>query len=177
MEEHSSSQSDPKDSRGWIWIPLTSGQPAVIGTNWSGYGPLPIYFPPSDKNKWTVTKGEDGTITITYDLVVSGPLDTTGAAPHLNGTIVLTPNADGGYDYTIYRDGFPWAEAYYWDGQGNVTTIFQDPARRGNPYDLFAIEPSITSVANTVKTVGTKLFGQPLASQASHRSTHRYRAE
>ena len=61
-------------------------------------------------------------------------------APHINGTITFRPDGKGGYQAFGERDGFPWAEAYYWDGQRNVHTIFQRPAVRGNPRDLYAIE-------------------------------------
>ena len=76
-----------------------------------------------------------------HDLVVSGPLDKMNAAPHINGAMTFRPDGKGGWQSSFTRDGFPWAEAYYHDGKGNVQTIFQDPAVRGNPHDLFAIEP------------------------------------
>ena len=41
------------------------------------------------------------------------------------------------------RDGYPWAEAYYYDGKGNVETIFTRPAINDNPENLNALENEI----------------------------------
>lgn len=174
-----SSNSDPSASRGYIYIPLNDPTHPEIHMNRSGYF-IPAddsdlsgiyYYEPSDKDKWTVTVSEDGSITATYDLVISGPLDKFGVAPHLNGTVTFTPNADGGFNYTMDRDGFPWAESYYYDGQGNVITIFQDPAVRGNPYDLFAIEPQPSLLAKAAKILGNYLLGlQPRTSSGHHKA-------
>jgi RHS repeat-associated protein len=179
-----SSNSDPGAARGYIWIPLADPQNYVAHMNPSGYvvlAPTPIatrpligptvvdyplqerlkYFPPSDQNRWDVTSGAEGTIQVEYDLVVSGLLEWTGTAPHINGAVTFHPNCLGGYDYSFTRDGFPWAEAYYHDGRGSVSAIFQDPAMRGNPHDLFAIEPDINGAQQTARTIGDGLFGPP----------------
>lgn len=39
------------------------------------------------------------------------------------------------------KDAFPWAEAYYWDGKGNVQTIFTIAALHNDPDNLYNIEP------------------------------------
>ncbi len=143
-----SSNSDPSQSRGYTWIDTNTGE-AETHMNPSGYiypasiagHEAYVWTEPSEKNTWSVSKGEDGSITVQYDLVVSGPLDKMDAAPHINGTMTFRPDGKGGWDSSFIRDGFPWAEAYYHDGKGKVQTIFQDPAVRGNPHDLFAIEP------------------------------------
>ncbi len=72
------------------------------------------------------------------------------------------PNRTGSYDYAFERDGFPWAEAYYHDGKGNVYTIFQDSAARGEPHDLFAIEPRINPLQEFVRDVINSRFGPPI---------------
>lgn len=107
------------------------------------------------------------TIEVSYDVVISGPLE--GIAPRLNGTVRFTPNASGSYDYSFERDGFPWAEAYYHDGTGQVHTIFRDPAVRGNPHDLFAIEHNLGFGQGVVRFIGRIGFGQPRVSiKSSH---------
>jgi RHS repeat-associated protein len=158
-----SSASDPAASRGYIWIPVAEPQnfhaqmnpsgylaPATLPLSTASQGPVALtpakaegmlYFPSSAENRWTVEGQANGVIEVSYDLVISGPLEWSGAAPHINGAVRFTPNRSGGYGYAFERDGFPWAEAYYHDGKGKVQTIFRDSAVRGNPYDLFAIEP------------------------------------
>jgi RHS repeat-associated protein len=141
-----SSNSDPLASRGYIWIPVEHPEHYQSYVNPSRY----IYdfysreavqaHSPSKENRWTVSKEANGVIEVTYDLVISGPLNAMGAAPHINGTVRFTPNRVGSFDASFERDGFPWAEAYFHDGKGKVRTLFQDPAMRGDPYDLFAIE-------------------------------------
>jgi RHS repeat-associated protein len=170
-----SPNSEKAASRGYIWI-SPDGSKVESTMNPSGYitGPFPgdlvssgytILFDPSNDNTWSVTPSGDGSITVEFDLVVSGPLHATGTAPHINGTIIFTPNGSGGFDYTLERDGFPWAEAYYYDGQGGVQTIFQDPAVRGNPHDLFAIEPNQGLASKIVQWRQTIDFGEPVRSR------------
>src|SRR5690606_10020391 len=79
-----------------------------------------------------------GQITVTYDLVIAGHLEQISA--HINGTITFIPDGQGGFTSSGLRDGYPWAEAYYHDGQGNVLTIFQRDAIDSNPNNLGAIE-------------------------------------
>jgi RHS repeat-associated protein len=183
-----SSASDPTASRSFIWIPVAEPQHFHAQMNPSGY-PVPIplsvstpakdtvahvpvtvewthYFPPSAENRWEVREVND-TIEVSYDLVISGPLE--DIAPRLNGTVRFTPNASGSYDYSFERDGFPWAEAYYHDGTSQVHTIFRDPAVRGNPHDLFAIERNLSLVQIAVRAVGVLQYGQPRVSiKSSH---------
>jgi RHS repeat-associated protein len=164
------SNSDPAQSRGYAWISLASDQ-VEIHMNPSTY-----IFPASvagheayletaasPQNQWSVSRGEQGEITVHYDLVVSGPLEQSGVAPHINGSVTFRPDGQGGYDAAFERDGFPWAEAYYHDGKGKVQTIFQDPATRGNPHDLFAIEPNLSFGQRFARFIGNRLFGQPLS--------------
>jgi hypothetical protein len=163
-----SSNSDPAHSRGYAWISVGSDQ-VETHMNPSVYiWPASIVgheayeeVAPSANNKWTVTRGEDGEITVSYDLVVSGILDQSGAAPHINGEVTFRPDGASGYEYAFDRDGFPWAEAYYHDGQGNVRVIFQDPAVRGDPHDLFAIEPNISPQASLILAANTSFLGPP----------------
>jgi RHS repeat-associated protein len=144
------SDSDPSQSRGYAWISLNTDQ---VETHMN---PSTYIFPASvvgheayleteasTQNQWVVNRGEHGEITVQYNLVVSGPLEQTGTAPHINGSITFRPDSKGNYTYAFERDGFPWAEAYYHDGQGGVQTIFQDSAVNGDPFDLFAIEPDL----------------------------------
>jgi RHS repeat-associated protein len=183
-----SSASDPTASRSFIWIPVAEPQHFHAQMNPSGY-PVPIplsvstsvkgpvahvpvtvewthYFPPSAENRWEVRE-VNGTIEVSYDVVISGPLE--GIAPRLNGTVRFTPNASGSYDYSFERDGFPWAEAYYHDSTSQVHTIFRDPAVRGNPHDLFAIEHNPGLVQGVVRFIGRIGFGQPRVSiKSSH---------
>ena len=180
-----SNNSDPSASRGYAWLPL-DGSPAQTYMNPSGYVvptlgtdqvpmspvPLPngttiVSFPASDKNTWDITQSGNGTIIVNYDLVLSGPLGWSGAGPHINGTMVFHPNADGGYNYSFSRDGFPWAEAYLHDGNGGVQTIFQDSAVTGNPHDLFGMEPNIGVVQQAIKFGQNLLYGQPQTSNVN----------
>ena len=148
-----SSDSDPSASRGYIWISVDEAR-SEPHMNPTGYQHVRVgpggrsgravgveieWAEPSEENRWEVVPGEGGEITVTYDLVLGGDLEEV--APHINGTITFVPDGKGGYRAVGERDGFPWAEAYYHDGQGNVQTIFQDPAVTGNPLDLYAIEP------------------------------------
>ena len=183
-----SSNSDPGASRGYIWIPLTDPQNYVAHMNPSGYwlpvptttvsrpliGPVVVnyslrerikYVPPSHQNHWGVTSGADETIQVEYDLVVSGLLEIAGAAPHINGAVTFHQNCWGEIDYSFTRDGFPWAETYYHDGKGNVSTIFQDPAVRGKPYDLFAIEPDMLFSKEIGKFFAGIGLGDPITSR------------
>ncbi|GAB4582091.1 MAG: hypothetical protein Fur0022_48440 [Anaerolineales bacterium] len=166
-----SPDSDPGASRGYIWVSPDGTQyeahmnPSayIIPASTSGIDAY-WYVEPSDKNTWTVTASENGYITIEYDLVISGILDSTGAAPHINGSITFRVNADGSIDYSYDRDGFPWAEAYYYDENGNVHTIFLDPAIRGNPYDLFGIEPNQGVPSQASQLIQGTGLGSPLTS-------------
>jgi RHS repeat-associated protein len=164
------SNSDPAQSRGYAWISLAADQ-VEIHMNPSTYI-LPasvagheayLETEASSQNRWTVRRGEQGEITVAYDLVVSGPLEQSGVAPHINGTVTFRPDGKGSYKALFERDGFPWAEAYYHDGKGKVQTIFQAPATRGNPHDLFAIEPNINFGQRFARLIGNRLFGQPLS--------------
>jgi hypothetical protein len=100
-----------------------------------------------------VSVSENRVITVEYDLVIAGILDSFGAAPHINGTMAFRVNRDGTIDYNFERDNYPWAEAYYYDGKGNSTIIFRDAAARENPLDLFAIEPNPGLIATPLKWV------------------------
>ena len=165
-----SSNSDPGQSRGYAWIDVNTGE-AETHMNPSGYDFNPLgdgftWFDPSRENTWFVSKGKDGSISVQYDLVVSGPLNRIDVAPHINGTITFQPDGQGGWQSSFTRDGFPWAEAYYHDGKGNVQTIFQDPAVRGNPYDLFAIEPGMSWMRKFTKRAQDFVYGE---SQISRR--------
>ena len=153
-----SSNSDPGASRAYIYIPVGDPNQWEAHANQTGYivpvygaggdytppeiiGETIMWTGPSSRNKWTVTPFENSDIAVTYDLVLAGNLE--DKAPHINGTILFKPNGSGGYNTFGYRDGFPWAEAYYYDDQGNVQTIFQRPAlsgTNGDPFDLYAIE-------------------------------------
>lgn len=160
--------SDPSQSRGYAWIgvgsdhvethmnPSTYIAPASI-VGHEGY----ITVDPSPQNHWLITRKENGDIMVQYDLVISGILDISGTAPHINGSVTFRPNEDGSYGYAFDRDGFPWAEAYYHDGKGNIQTLFNDPAIRGNPHDLFAIEPSITPQGRLISFGQSMLYGPP----------------
>jgi hypothetical protein len=133
------------------------------------FGSVPsVRFEQSEENTWNVTSGDPGYLTIEYDLMVSGPLGILGA-PHLNGIINITINEDGSIDYSFFRDGFPWAEAYYYDDLGGVQTIFQDPAVRGNPYDLYAIEPNQGTGSKRLQQAQKDVlrYGDPLVSNQS----------
>jgi hypothetical protein len=104
-------------------------QTGYIVYDTEGYLPIGQHIDwegPSPQNLWPVSPGGDGEYTVRYDLVLAGILE--NIAPHINGTIRFRPDGKGGYGAIGVRDGFPWAEAYYWDGQGNVQTIFQRPA-------------------------------------------------
>jgi RHS repeat-associated protein len=184
-----SNASDPAASRGFIWIPVAEPQNFHAQMNPSGYlasvslplstapqGPAALtparviegmlYFPPSAENRWTVKEGANGAIEVSYDLVISGPLEWSGAAPHINGTVRFTPNRAGSFDASFERDGFPWAEAYFHDGKGKVQTLFRDPAVRGNPHDLFAIEPNLPLQKAFVRWAqGLLGLGDPIVSK------------
>ena len=157
-----SSNSDPGASRGYLWLSVVDGKKDphmnltgyiydYMGEYWTGPLPYVKWFEPSSQDKWTVLPGSDGEYAVTYDLVLAGYLE--NIAPHINGTIRFRPDGKGGYGAIGVRDGFPWAEAYYWDGQGNVQTIFQRPALHndsGDAENLNAIENPVPwcSLAN-----------------------------
>jgi hypothetical protein len=122
------------------------------------------YFDPSAFNQWDVSI-EGNVVTVSYDLVISGPLEWTQLAPHINGTVQFIINEDGSISYAFDRDGFPWAEAYLYSGD-ETEIIFQDPAVRGNPHDLFGIEPNLGFPASWVARLQSSpsWHGQPLTS-------------
>jgi hypothetical protein len=123
------------------------------------------YFDPSSFNAWDVSI-EDNVITVSYDLVISGPLEWTQSAPHINGTVQFIINDDGSISVDFVRDEFPWAEAYLYSGD-QTQVIFQDPAVRGNPHDLFGIEPNLSFPARLTYAFGADVqgYGAPLVSQ------------
>jgi RHS repeat-associated protein len=160
-----SNNSDPRRSRGYIWINADTGvyEAHMNPTGYSFSAPAPIctvpvnedgsfgapqlqftekrsafqFFEPSLRNIWKVHRSANRSIHVTYDLLLSGPLEE--AAPHINGTIVFYRDRAGKLVTHGTRDGFPWAEAYYHTG-GTVRTLFQRNAVRGDPEDLNAIE-------------------------------------
>jgi RHS repeat-associated protein len=146
-----SSNSNPDASRLWMWLNVDEGT-VTIGIAPSGYlrrevvGGYAVgseymeWHEPSSQNKVTISLDEDGYYVVNYDVVLSGPLE--NIAPRLNGTVVFAPDGLGGYTGKGVRDGFPWAEAYYHDGKGNVQTLFKRSAILGDPENLNAIEPS-----------------------------------
>jgi len=73
----------------------------------------------------------------------------------------------GRWESSFTRDGFPWAEAYYHDGKGNVQTILQDPAVRVAPHDLFAIEPGMNWKKSAIRFGQEKIlrYGKPQISR------------
>ncbi|MBX3000483.1 MAG: RHS repeat-associated core domain-containing protein [Caldilineaceae bacterium] len=180
-----SSNSDPEKSRGYIWISLDS-EKVESHMNPSGYyyteydyypaahGVIKVpksegieWYEPSQNNHWNVQRSRDGTITVAYDVVISGPLEQFGTAPHINGTVTFYQDSKETWKARFVRDGFPWAEAYHHDGKGNVKTIFQDPAARGNPYDLFAIESNLGFLKWISKQIqsATVWFDAPIVNQ------------
>ena len=176
-----SSNSNPTASRGYIWLKIKDPDSCGFQMNPSGYIIPPggdlvgiWYTAPSQRNNWTVKSSATGSITLSFDLVISGILDLTDAAPHINGTITFTPNIIGGVDYYFTRDGFPWAEAYYHDGNGGVQTIFQDPAVFGNPYDLFAIEPNISWQRQGTFEALSRINGRPPEISTGNSSINTY---
>jgi len=170
-----SSDSPLDASRGYVWIDLGTreAEPHVNPTAYIFHAGPDIYayiwHEPSPKNRWSLNNLADGSISLEYDLVVSGYLDWTGAAPHINGSFRFR-EGEGYIDYSFMRDGFPWAEAYYYDEQGNANVIAQDPAVRGNPFDLFAIEPDIDFLACVARSIQSLLFGSPRQSSGAGRA-------
>ncbi len=95
-----SNTSSPASSRGFIWIPVAEAENFHTQMNPSGYlfpihllvsttslGPISlvpveieqmVYFPPSHQNMWEVKQEANGIIRVSYDLVISGPLEWTG---------------------------------------------------------------------------------------------------
>jgi RHS repeat-associated protein len=184
-----SSDSDPSASRGWVWIDPETGT-AIAGPQmhpttyydlytWNRSEPnqllaAPYGYPsiedvvrvePSAQNQWAITRGNDGSIQIAFNLVLAGPLELV--APHINGSVVFTPESDGSFareGTSWQRDGFPWAEAYYHDGKGNVEALMTDPAARGNPHDLFAYEPGISLLQRPARAWGNYNYGGAIPS-------------
>ena len=136
-----SKDSNPAESRAWVWISTVEKDKVILGMNPTGYvfGDHIAWVSPAADNKLEAKRSDTGAIEVSYDLVLSGFLQ--DIAPHINGWISFEPDEKAGR-YVAYgeRDGFPWAEAYYHDGKGRVQTIFQRQAIRGNPDDLDAIE-------------------------------------
>ena len=86
------SNSDPAQSRGYVWISLASNQvethmnPSayIFPASVAGHEAY-VWTEPSERNTWSINRGEHGEVNVQYDLVISGPLDWTGTAPHING--------------------------------------------------------------------------------------------
>ncbi len=147
-----SDHSDPGASRGYIWIsvdqPREKSQmnftgyihPKIVGYRlaFKQIGEYIEWFPPSSQSSWMVNRPRGSDIEVVFNLVLAGYLETI--APHINGTIRFMRRPDGGYGAVGVRDGYPWAEAYYHDGKGNVQTIFRHVAINDNPENLNAIE-------------------------------------
>jgi RHS repeat-associated protein len=160
-------ESNPQSSRGYIWINLATktfdshvNQTTYILTNPSKLElttPEEIPQGPSEENEWNVYWIDDSTFIVDYDLVLGGWLGEWGA-PHINGVMNFHINNDGSISYGVRRDGYPWAEGYVYSPDGSVEPLFQDPAVRGNPIDLLAIEldPGILA-----KVAGIASFGNP----------------
>ena len=186
-----STDSDPRKSRAYVWVSLNSNEvelyanpttflrPAFTVPNaiipddpmprgvthvpeeWTPVGP-------SDANSVVVTRRStvySQTIHVSLDLVLAGlPI---WASPHINAEILLYTNREGQWEALWDRDGYPWAEANYYDGEGNVQIIFRDPAVRGEISDLAAIEEDM----NLIKRLHVhimrrgKEMGAPVRSQ------------
>jgi RHS repeat-associated protein len=186
-----SNNSDPSQSRGYLWIHTESGKISwqmnptryvvaasddslpSAATGWgppfgspilagAGSGEMVIRVSPSADNQWTVIPGENGEFLVQYQLPIAGILESV--SPAIHGSLVFYPDGDGGYQAVGRRDGFPWAEAYFHNGQGDVQTIFQDPAIRGNPHDLYAIEPGMRLGQMPGYALGFPVFGPPQSS-------------
>ena len=139
-----SHNSPPEQSRGYIWISLDSDReeshmnPSSYRHPWGWKE-----FDASADSTWEVTRWkyeQKQVIFVSYHVVLSGPLEWIGTSPHIDGYIGFVVDNDGNVEASFYRDGFPWAEANLSDGEGNVETIFRDPAVRADPFDLFSIE-------------------------------------
>jgi len=148
-----SSNSEKTQSRAWIWISATTGKNLGVGFNtstlkdlatgsWQTYGPMKM-------DDMTSRLLDDGSIELIYDLVIGTPESMEGIAPQLNGRIFFYPNASGGYDYKMYRDGYPSAEAYLYDSGSLKQTIFQSNALSENPLLLFGYESYYGEIKNT----------------------------
>jgi RHS repeat-associated protein len=138
-----SNNSKPGASRFWLWIDANTGNildkkvhptQRVTGPNGD---PVGEPFPPRDtpdsnpltelfygSNQFTVTRAEDGTITLKYAVVCSDPICNRLLAP--NGSITFKPNEFGTFDTFSYADAFPNLEAYHWqDGNLNNSYLFR----------------------------------------------------
>ncbi len=81
--------------------------------------------PPSDRNRFNVSRREDGTITIEYFVVCTGPICDQGA-PGPDGTIQFIRNSSGGFDTIGLVNPFPNLEAYHWkDGTLQSPYLFR----------------------------------------------------
>ena len=123
---------------------------------------------PSDANSVVVTRRStvySQTIHVSLDLVLAGlPI---WASPHINAEILLYTNREGQWEALWDRDGYPWAEANYYDGEGNVQIIFRDPAVRGEISDLAAIEEDMNLIKRPHVHIMRrgKEMGAPVCSQ------------
>lgn len=159
-------------SRAFVWIPVNNLSNSQYGINSTGYpvGDEIKWADPSQENKINISMLPDNVIHVDYDVVIAGFLE--DKAPHLNGSVDFIPKTDGtGYISRGTRDGFPWVEAYYHNGKGNVSTIFQRPALRSSPFDLFAIEDN-----SFVKVNQSMLQGRKLAPRYDFRIAHNFAA-
>jgi RHS repeat-associated protein len=151
-----STNSDEERSRAWIWISADTGEKIDQKVNVSKY-----YVPLSDlkeygpdaKNKIQTKRLADGSIDLEYDLAIAVPkisdslpnptlnrlfgplLDRlqNRLIPRLNGHMQFRVNSSGHVDHYMNRDGYPWAEAYLYDGKGGVEKIFTSSALPGLP--------------------------------------------
>jgi len=127
------SSNSPKDaSRFWMWIDADTGSivgqainPTQRATGPNGTPVGPEY--PARSEPWDTTFenlfrgynsikpkfGDDGSITISYNIVCSDPLCNNIMAP--NGSITFRPNSSGSFDVSGNVNPFPNLEAYHWN--------------------------------------------------------------
>ena len=71
---------------------------------------------------FTVTRNENGGYQLHVDIMNSKIL-----GPSINAEITIDPDGKGGYKASGLRDGYPWAEGYYYREDGTIDVLFKKP--------------------------------------------------
>jgi hypothetical protein len=134
-----SAESDPANSRFWLWIDVDTGnivksfiQPTTaLNDNWFweslGNGDCQGNVCTYEQPDWTFNVSaalfENGNIMVHYSILCSHPICYAGSGP--DGTITLMPDGHGSFNAWGITEAFPNLEGYHWENGELTKTIFQ----------------------------------------------------
>jgi RHS repeat-associated protein len=138
-----SAQSDPNNSRFWVWIDVDTGE--IVGSfihpttalNDNGFwafvgdligdrdcnGSVCTYEQPAWTFNISAALFENGNIMFNYSILCSHPTCYGGPGP--DGTIVFTPDGHGSFNAWGVTEAFPNLEGYHWENGEVRKTLFQ----------------------------------------------------